>query len=329
MASLSTLSRDVPSVARTTASALRLVGQGIQRPGAYGSPGYSARVLLDSVSPAGARLTTMEWRYPRFIHAEVMTYRMFSRNTSSSRAIPILRMIEQVWLNPAMPVRWGSNGRGMQDHGELRGWRRTLARDLWLAGRAPACANALAMYYGPGLHKQLANRPLEAWMWITAIITASPVAFENCWRQRCHPDAQPEFQHVANLARSVYNSSIPTERELHAPLMGFADELTLGPADTKRVSTARAARTSYVVRGRNERSVAEDLRLYSRLHLDSPDGEIPHTSPAEHCATAHKDPQYRSGNVFGWVQHREEVDPYFVHWDDEAFISWTVEEQAA
>jgi hypothetical protein len=270
----------------------------------------------------------MRWRYPRFIHAEVMTYRMFSRNTSSSRAIPILKMVEQVWLNPSYPVYWGVNGRGMVASGELTGWRRRLVRDVWYAQRATACLDALTLY-NLGLHKQLSNRGLEKWMWIEAIITGSPVAFENVWRQRCHPDAQPEFRWVATLARNVYNGSIPTERILHAPLMGFADELNLPPDVVKQVSTARAARTSYLVRERAERSVEEDLRLYKRLHLASPSGEIPHTSPAEHCATAHDDPKYRSGNVFGWVQHREEVDPYFVHWDDEAFISWTVEEEAA
>ncbi|HEV2643681.1 MAG TPA: hypothetical protein VGT98_13280, partial [Candidatus Elarobacter sp.] len=55
---------------------------------------FSARVLLDSVSPAGVRLTTMEARYPRFIHSEVMTHRVFSRNSSSSRAVPIRKMID-------------------------------------------------------------------------------------------------------------------------------------------------------------------------------------------------------------------------------------------
>ena len=54
---------------------------------------YSARILLDSLSPSGARLTTMEVRYPRFIHSEMMTHRVFSRNAASSRAIPIKKMI--------------------------------------------------------------------------------------------------------------------------------------------------------------------------------------------------------------------------------------------
>jgi hypothetical protein len=80
----------------------------------------SASVVADSISPDGVRLTTMLLRYPRFIHAEFMTHRMFSRNASSSRAIPVERMLEDVMTDPAKPVRWGVNGKGMQDHGELK-----------------------------------------------------------------------------------------------------------------------------------------------------------------------------------------------------------------
>lgn len=317
MVSLLTPARAAIQVAGTTASGLRLIGQGIQRPGAYGGPGFSARVVLDSISPAGARITTMEWRYPRFIHAEIMTYRMFSRNSASSRAIPVQKLLEQVILNPAGPVWWGKAQAGMQAHEQLTGWKRTLAQDLWYGGRYAACAEAL-INHKLGLHKQVTNRGIEKWMWITVIITASPVAFENVWRQRCHIDAQPEFQRLAYLARSVYNGSVPTERTLHAPFMRFEDEAHLPLEVVKRVSTARAARVSYLTHD-GIRDYREDLRLYRRLHLDSSDEAIPHTSPAEHVLAANEDPLHRSGNAFGWDQHREEVDPYFIHYfEDEA-----------
>ncbi len=39
--------------------------------------GFSARVLTDSVSPAGIRLTTMEVRFPRFVLSEFNTHRTF------------------------------------------------------------------------------------------------------------------------------------------------------------------------------------------------------------------------------------------------------------
>ena len=46
---------------------------------------YHAEVLLDSVNPTGQRLTTFVLRFPRFVLSEFNTYRMFSRNASSSR----------------------------------------------------------------------------------------------------------------------------------------------------------------------------------------------------------------------------------------------------
>lgn len=74
----------------------------------------TAKVIADSISVAGARITTLELRYPRFIHAEFMTHRMFSRNASSSRAIPVERLIQDILDDTAMPIHWGKNQPGMQ-----------------------------------------------------------------------------------------------------------------------------------------------------------------------------------------------------------------------
>lgn len=282
---------------------------------------YSARVLADSVSPVGARLVTMEWTYPRMIHAEVMTYRQFSRNTSSSRAIPVKTMIRRVLSDPAGPVYWGANQKGMQARSELHGWRRRIACQLWYKARYVAVLVALAMVW-LGLHKQVANRLLEPWMWITAIITANPRAFEHCFRQRCHPDAQPEFQEIATMARAAFEASVPEVCVLHAPLVYQEDAQSIGdeiadPAIVERaiieISTARCARVSYLTHD-GRRSTAADLRLYVDLRSADP----PHTSPFEHCCTASDDPSRRSGNIIGWVQHRETVDPYWFDREKEA-----------
>lgn len=84
-----------------------------------GKGGISAKVVTDSLSPSGVRLTTLELNYHRFIHSEMMTHRMFSRNASSSRAIPIEKMLQQVRDNPATPIHWGKNQPGMQAREEL------------------------------------------------------------------------------------------------------------------------------------------------------------------------------------------------------------------
>ena len=73
-----------------------------------------AKIVKDSISDAGKRITTFQLKYPRFIHSELMTHRVFSRNASSSRAIPVAKVLSQVWNDPAMPVHWGKNQAGMQ-----------------------------------------------------------------------------------------------------------------------------------------------------------------------------------------------------------------------
>lgn len=271
---------------------------------------FSVRVLLDSVSPAGVRVTTMEWTYPRFIHAEVMTYRQFSRNTSSSRAIPVRKMIRNILHTPAGPIAWGKNQKGMQARAELRSWRRWLSIRCWYVARYPVILAALLLVW-IGVHKQVANRLLEPWMWITAIITANEPAYRHCFSQRCHPDAQPEFQHIATLARAALDASVPVQRVVHAPLMTEEDYGEIGAtglhgagqyATIWHISTARCARVSYLTHD-GRRSISEDLRLYDDLRHADP----PHLSPSEHVLTAANDPAYRSGNVVGWVQHRETV----------------------
>ncbi len=284
----------------------------IQEPAA-GASGmtYSARVLLDSVSPRGVRVTSMEWRYWRAIHSELLTYRSFSRNSASSRAIPVRKMLRQVWRDPAGPVHYGKAQKGMQAREELGGWQRAVAVRLFYGARYPMLLVVWLLTLLP-LHKQVANRLLEPWMWITVIITANEAAYQHCFRQRCHPDAQPEFNHVATLARFAYMASTPVERILHAPLMRdddyeelCAQGLTASGqyASIWHISTARCARVSYLTHD-GRRSIEEDHRLYGELKNADP----PHTSPFEHVLTASEDPERRSGNVVGWVQHRETVE---------------------
>lgn len=65
-------------------------------------------VLCSTNSKSGDTLSTLLLRYPRFIHAELMTHRVFSRNAASSRAIPIKKLIADVEDNPARPLWWGA-----------------------------------------------------------------------------------------------------------------------------------------------------------------------------------------------------------------------------
>ncbi len=263
---------------------------------------YSARILLDSLSPAGVRLTTMEARYPRFVHSELMTHRVFSRNAASSRAIPIKRMIAAVREDPAMPIYWGKNQAGMSARAEISGAARARAESEWQRALENALESAERLSDSDiDLHKQLVNRILEPFAWITVIITATEWA--NFFTQRCHPDAQPEIKHIADMMLAAYRASVPQVVPIgawHLPLI-FDDERSLDDALLCKLSVARCARVSYLTH-EGTRDLEKDLELYERLMSGGANG---HWSPTEHVATPLADPAATSGNLRGWEQYRK------------------------
>jgi hypothetical protein len=279
--------------------------------------GTDVKIVADSISPAGKRITTMVLRYPRFIHAEFMTHRMFSRNAASSRAIPVAKMLEMVKTDPAMPVYWGKNKPGMQASSELEGTELALAKQKWLMARDAALYYATLMD-ALGLHKQITNRVLEPWMYMTVIVTATEWA--NFFALRRHPDAQPEIKELADMMWDIYSVSSPrylrrlsdlTEVageyvrvesfEWHLPFVTEEERQQL-PLDTqKRVSAARCARVSYLNHDGSKPDIAKDLALFEKL------AQAPHASPFEHQATPLQDPMERSGNFVGYHQFRKEL----------------------
>ena len=284
-------------------------------------PGTSARVIKDSISPSGIRLTTMEWTFHRFILAEVNTHRVLSRNSASSRAIPLRKQLDRVTNNIAMPVEWRAEQRGMQG-GDLLPEKTTEAAELaWEMARNQATKYA-RMLGELGVHKSIVNRLLEPFMWHTAIITATD--WDGVWHQRCHRDAQHEFQKVARLAKDAYDASEPEEvgpDGWHLPYIDADDHAAahdLEAAQTdgvtatellRRVSTARCARVSYLTHD-GRRSLEDDLTLYERLTANLSNGtDDPwHASPLEHVATPAIDDETPRGNFTGWHQYRHMVE---------------------
>jgi thymidylate synthase ThyX len=265
--------------------------------------GFSARILLDSISPAGVRLTTMEVRYPRFIHSELMTHRVLSRNSASSRAIPIRKMIDAVRAEPAFPMWWGRNQSGMQAREHLDAASQALAEAEWRRALEDALAHAERLAEKDiNLHKQLVNRILEPFAWITVIVTATQWA--NFFTQRTHEDAQPELKCIADLMLEAYRASEPRLRaqgEWHTPLILPEEESLLPLEERLHISVARCARVSYLSHD-GTRDHAKDLELYSRLAEGGANG---HWSPFEHVATPLNDPDCWSGNFRGWEQFRK------------------------
>lgn len=173
-----------------------------------GLGGISATIVADSVSSVtGKRITTFELNYPRFIHAEFLTHRQFSRNAASSRAIPVSKLRQLVEERPASPIHWGRNQPGMQAKQELSGDDLESTKETW--GYA---AKTAALYAGVfdsvGAHKQIANRILEPFQFIKVVCTATE--FENFFWLRCHEDAQPEIRELADCMYQAREQSVPT-----------------------------------------------------------------------------------------------------------------------
>lgn len=294
---------------------------------------YNVKILLDSVSQAGKRITTFELTYPRFVHAELLTHRLFSKNSASSRAIPVKKMLDNIRNDPAMPLFWGRNQSGMQAAEELSSVcsddmlsERDQAKRVWLKARDEAVFYAERMM-DLGLHKQIANRVTEPWMFITVILTSTE--FENWFNLRDSPFAQPEIAWVAKEMRQKMAESEPNwieEGEWHLPLVDIdrEDAAAFDQAfpkllcdesfqqfsarrmeARKKISAGRCARVSYLTHD-GKRDPKEDVVLADRLASSG------HWSPFEHASQALSDPELRVGNFMGWRQYRADVDPGFV-----------------
>jgi thymidylate synthase ThyX len=270
----------------------------------------TAKVIEDSINTSGpgVRLVTMQLRYPRFVHAEFMTHRVFSRNASSSRAIPVAKMIEQVQSEPAMPVHWGKNQPGMQAREEVGNLDE--ARLQWrLAARQAADTAERMMELG--LHKQVANRILEPFQFISAVVTATE--WSNFFELRDHEDADPNIQVLARAMKEAMDASKPVTRyafdfdaidSWHLPYVTAEERQLYQLSVLIKLSVARCARVSYLTHDGVVPEIAKDLELYERLVGAHPI----HASPTEHQARAmkHYDAFYK--NFRGWRQHRVDVE---------------------
>jgi thymidylate synthase ThyX len=246
--------------------------------------GYECRILADSVNVAGDRVTTMLVTYPLMVHAEFLRSRSFSYSVASNRAIPSARIIEKVKNDPFVPEHFPKNGKGMSPSSNLEGASADFAEVAWLAAcdRAVQAATRLAEL---GVHKQIANRVLTPFQWVTQLTTGDQRAYANFFAQRCHPDAQAEIRRIAEMMEQAYDASLPVllqEGEWHLPFVASAhtDDGELNLAGQKAVSVARSARTSYLNHD-GAHSLVDDFQLHDRLLAQTP----PHFSPFEHQLT--------------------------------------------
>jgi hypothetical protein len=304
-----------------------------------GKYGIKATVLAYSISKAGKRFITWEIEYPRLVLAELNTHKMLSKNSFSSRAVPFLKMLDQ--LN-GRPVRFGANQAGMQDKGEdyngpVVHWEYSdgemrpvsmLPEEAWDRAKEDAVANAQG-FFDSGYHKQVYNRLLEPWQMMKTVISGTET--DNFFWLRNHKAADPTLHELARVMKEAQDNCEPTllhAGEWHLPYVNVV--FFTAPGDSKRtqsfyieehfdfvgpnndkiyphltleeaikVSCARCAAVSY----RNEGyGLAKSIEVYDRLVGD----ERKHASAFEHCAT----PIAEEKKVYEGGSWSNSLDPY-------------------
>lgn len=266
----------------------------------------TAKVICDSISVTGQRITTLEIEYPRFILAELNTHKMLEKNSSSSRAIPIGKMIEQIYKNTARPVYWGSKQAGMQAGAEIDMPSQTVVESQWTMALYDA-VHRVEEIADQGVHKQTANRLLEPFQMMKTVITGTD--WDNFFNLRIHPDAQPEFCMLAYKMYQAMQESVPMQLksgEWHLPYINtsryavaedgeswdinseiiystgnlsdgtLSKPLTLEEA--QRISASCCAQTSY-------RKHDESLERADSIFQMLVGADVLHASPFGHLAT--------------------------------------------
>lgn len=235
------------------------------------------KVIADSINESGDRVTTLECEYPRIVHSELLTHRVFSRNAASSRAIPVKTMLKNIWNNKFIPWYWGANQSGMQAILQLTEPSKSIVKCLWYTG---ICINLIGSYLLSlfGLHKQLANRNSEYCSYIKVIITSTD--FSNFLALRLHPAAQPEIADLAYKIKEALENSKPyllKEGEWHLPYIRHSltgkhqifwiQDSCVSLDVAKKVSVSCCAQVSYRT---NDTSIDKAIRITDALSKSTP-----------------------------------------------------------
>jgi thymidylate synthase ThyX len=309
--------------------------------------GISARVIADSVHER-SRLTTFEATFPRFILAEFNTHRVLSRNSASSRAIPVWKKLHEVLSNPFVPLQFGKNKAGMQSAESIAEEDADAAKQDWLVGRDVAVIQAFFLAGGAeqivrdskedprarklcssveelsysyrdviqkirplslGIHKQHANRVLEPYAWHTVIVTGT--FWRNFYALRASKMAQPEIQALAIAMLQAHNASTPRELEhgeWHLPFI-FPEDIKEVGDDEMKLARISSARCARVS------YLTHDGKRSLDADLSMADGlqKNGHTSPFEHPAMTHDTTGAYFGNFNGnfddrWIQYRKTLE---------------------
>jgi hypothetical protein len=271
----------------------------------------TAEVICDSINSAGVRITTFVLEYPLYIHNQLLTHRMFSRSSSSSRAIPVIRLIDEIERDPAIPEVFRMNQKGMSPSEPLNEKDNARAINIVKEHMNNAFQTAIALSE-LGVHKQWANRYLAPFSHIRTVVTATD--WLNFYDLRDSEHAQDEIALLAVAMKAAHKESVPSAGESHIPFI-LKEEMSLPRHARCMISAARCARASYRLHGTEiTSSITNDVGLYKSLVLDG------HMGPLEHQAFTSNDKEYYA-NFSGWIQLRSiynelaEYEPFEIAYD--------------
>ena len=255
-----------------------------------------ATVICDSICEQGVRLTTFEIEYPRIVMSEFNTMRAISKNSSSSRAIPVSKMLEHTKNINLKPVYFGSKKSGMQAGDELVGEDLHYAKSTWESA-LHSMVHSAKILDGCGVAKEVCNRLVEPFQLVKVVCTATD--WDNFFNLRLHPDADPNICMLAYKMHEAMQDSEPKELKVgkwHLPyvetvnaIKGAKNEpckaychpngydfLTLEQAI--KYSSACCASVSYRTEGM---TLEKAEKIFDMLVK----AEVIHASPFEHLAT--------------------------------------------
>lgn len=303
--------------------------KGASAPTFIGLEGITVNVILDSINPRGQRVTTLHLRYPRMVHSELMTHRVFSRNGRSSRAVPVTTLSKEDVYLPIMKY----NKSGMQPAEVLTKADQARAQKIWkdIAQFIQEKTEELNSI-GAGVHKQWTNRLLEPQGWIDTLVTSTE--WNNFLHLRLDSDAQDEIRDLAQKIQTALQESTPNklkDGEWHLPYIidkDYEDVRSLQREIAKtretrstqtdvflyrtlcKISAARCARISYKP-FTGEGNIESELERYERLAGSSP----VHASPLEHqcMSDSGRTAPHFWGNLNGFVQFRKTISNEYVN----------------
>lgn len=265
----------------------------------------SAKILIASIYDGGSEIITFELEYPRIVHSEFMTHRVFSRNAASSRAIPVKKQLALIMENIAYPSEWGGNQPGMVSSGEIdtfvlnvlevgseQPWA-SIAPDVAWEIAAANAAHVAECFATAGYHKQVANRLLEPFAHIKVVVTATE--WDNFFHLRMDENADPTIRELAQAMYEAYVNRVTVEiedGEWHVPYYengiwtpyeegedGILRDINGNSADQAiAISASCCAQVSYRLL---DASLGKAEDIYRRLV----EAEPVHASPFEHQAT--------------------------------------------